>query len=340
MKNYTFGPASEAATSILQHADPSVNLMELKHTMLVDLGIAPAEEAIKAVPGTSAGRAKLVNLLFKDVILRKNTDFGTIPASRGNIADFSYYETMCACMAKINANGHIADDPNVIRMNALHEALVSERASFEYGFKLNIDVIVYTYCTLVAAFMDIIQVNIVLFAKDFNGEPLRQTNRSNYKVITSSVDSFLDMRKRGDWKRLMDSYRKSYSKNAIGTVGTVIIVSAASAVGVVALVNMIRNLIFLYYNAAVNIDEKARAMEAYLNEVMPYETNEKALNKQKKMATRMASLAGTIETNILKDTTKAEAELSKVDKNISIDAYAPSQVSPDEDANYSGITFM
>lgn len=337
---YQLGLATEAVTDLIRNSDESINNLTYKKEILLDLGLISATEATRpgdsAVPRTSAGRAKLVNALFKDVILKKNTDFGSIPVSRGNIADFQHYEKMRACMDIINSDGNLKREPSIVRMNDLHEAIVSERAAFEYGFKLNIDVIVYTYCTLVAALMDIIQINITLFVKSAHGESV-SVPPNNYKLINQSVDSFLNLRKTGEWRRLIDSYRKSYSKNAVGTV---VLITAVSIVGVVALISMIRNLIYLYYNSAVTIDEKARAMEAYLAEVMPYETNEKALKKQQKMSARLSSIAGTIETKIIKDTQRAEQELNKSSKNISINAYAPPANPMEEEENVTGFTFM
>lgn len=336
---YQLGLATEAVNTLINNADESVNKITYKREILCDLGLIPATEVAhagdKAIPRTSAGRAKLVNALFKDVILKKNTDFGSIPVSKGNIADFQHYEKMSKCMQLINANGSIARDPNVIRMNALHEAIVAETSAFEYGFKLNIDVIVYTYCTLVAALMDIIQLNIVTFIKETHGEHVT-TPTSNYKLITQSVDSWLSIRKSGEWNKLIQSYRKSYSRNAFGTVA---IIAVASVVGVIALINVIRNLIFLYYNSAVTIDEKARSIEAYLAEVMPYEQNEKALKKQQKTSARLASIAGTIETRIIKDTQKAETELSKSNKTVSVSAFTEVDDSTEEE-NVTGIQFM
>lgn len=337
---YQLGLATEAVNTLIKNSDESINNLTYKREILLDLGLISATEAVhpgdKAVPRTSAGRAKLVNALFKDVILKKNTDFGSIPVSKGNIADFQYYEKMTRCMQVINSNGNLKRDPNVIRMNDLHEAIVSETDAFEYGFKLNIDVIVYTYCTLVAALMDIIQINITLFVKDAHGENLN-IPVTNYKLITKSVDSFLDIRKSGEWRKLINSYKRSYSKNAIGTV---VLIAAASIVGIVALINVIRNLIFLYYNSAVTIDEKARAMEAYLAEVMPYEKNEKALKKQQKASARLASIAGTIETKIIKDTQRAETELNKASKSVSVNAFTPTNDVTEEEDNAAGFTFM
>lgn len=336
---YQLGLATEAVTNLIKNSDESINNLTYKKEIMLDLGLISANEAVhpgdKAIPRTSAGRARLVNALFKDVILKKNTDFGSIPLSKGNIADFQYYEKMSKCMQLINSNGNLNREPNVIRMNELHEALVSDTDAFEYGFKLNIDVIVYTYCTLVAALMDIIQINITLFIKDAHGESVTAP-ASNYKLITKSVDSFLDIRKSGEWRKLINSYKKSYSRNAFGTV---VLIAAVSIIGVVALINVIRNLIFLYYNSAVTIDEKARSMEAYLAEVMPYEKNEKALKKQQKASARLASIAGTIETKIIKDTQRAESELNKSSKNISVNAFTPSNDVTEEE-NTAGFTFM
>ena len=335
---YQLGLATEAVNSLINNIDESVNKLTYKKEILLDLGLISATEATRpgdsAVPRTSAGRAKMVNAMFKDVILKKNTDFGSIPLSKGNLADFQHYERMKACIDIINSDGSISRDPSVVRMNALHEAIISDRDIFEYGFKLNIDVLVYTYCTLVAALMDIVQINITLFIKSAHGQNV-SAPANNYKLINQSVDSFLSLRKSGEWRKLYNSYRKQYSKN---TIGGVIIISAVSIIGVIALINVIRNLIYLYYNSAVTIDEKARAMEAYLAEVMPYETNEKALKKQQKASAKLASIAGTIETKIIKDTQRAEMELNKSNRGISVNAYAPVD-STEEEPNELGISF-
>ena len=316
---YNLKEANIAFSGILGHI-PANERQAFRNAFYDDLGLSTATEAVnRAVPTNAAGRSALVEKLYKEVVNKKNIDFGEIPTSKGNIANFKYYEVMCDTMDTLNKLVGESANENMIRMNKLHEVIVSERENFETGFKLNIEIIMFTYCAMVEALIDIIQINIITsvnYLKDGHNitdtDPAIRSTKKPLQInrVCKEVDTFINLRSNGDWKRMVDSYKKNYTKNLIGEA---VLITAGVIIGSVALLYMLRNLIFMYFYTAATIDEKCRDMIDYLKAVEPYESNEKARNKQQKAIGTLSAIAGHIETRILKETPKIENEIAKSD---------------------------
>lgn len=318
MENYIYSPfkiACECCDELIE-AQPAKERISYKRLLLQDLGLDDATEAANVTRG--AGRSKLVEVLYKDIMSKSNADFDTIPQSRGDITKFQHYKNMSTAIDSLNQLlGDHAND-NMVRMNDLHEAIIQERASFEFGYKVGIELLQYIYCTLVEALMDVINENIVNYVdylketQDIELPPsLKNKNKSR---VDSAVDTFLSLRKKGEWKKLIDHYRREYTKRSLATA---MIIGTVSVVGVVALLWAVRSLIYVYFYGAAKIDEKARAMSSYISAVSSTETDPKALRRQNKANRQLENVAAFIEAKILKDDQIAKKELQKADAAIS-----------------------
>jgi hypothetical protein len=313
-----FDIAHECCQELI-NAQPSKDKLSYKKLLIEDLGIAPAKEAFSGQPPIQgAGRSRLVEVLYKDIISKSNVDFGTIPQSRGDITRYQYYKTMSDSISSLNQLVGERANESMVRMNELHEAIIAERAAFEFGYKINIDIIQFVYCTMVEALMDVINENIVLYVDylketqnvDLPSKPIPAKNSR----VDKSVDTFLNLRKRGEWAKLVDYYKKQYQKRFFAEA---FVIGTVTIVGFVALLWAIRTLIYTYFYSAVKVDEKAKAMSNYLTAVAANETNPNARRKQEVAYTRLNNISAFIESRILKDESRISKELQQSDASIS-----------------------
>lgn len=321
-----YGDATECFTALIA-AQPAIERLSFKKLLMEDVGLItsdePATEAFTGKPPIQgAGRSRLVELLYQDVMTKgARVDFGTIPQSRGDITKFQYYKIMIQSIDSLNQLLGDRANEGMVRMNSLHEAIIEERMNFEMGYKLNIEFLQYFYCSMVAALMDVIDENIVAYV-DYLKEtqnvelPKRVSAAANTRV-DSAVDSWLNMRKKGEWKRIVDSFKKDYTKRFVSDA---MVIATVSVIGLVASLWAVRGLIYTYFYTSVRIDEKARAMSNYLNAVSATETNDKAKKRQVFFSSKLDNVATFIETRIIKDNPRIEKELQMSDAAINKNA--------------------
>lgn len=336
MRYSSFKEANELCTALLNTVEAR-DRIKAKHIFMQDLNL----EKSPATEGTSdivrgAGRSALVEALYKDIIAKGNVDFGKIPQSKGNLTSCVYYKNMQTTMDNLNKLIGSNANEDMVRMNDLHAALISDRDLFEFGFKANDEFIQYAYCTLVEALIDIIDANIVMYVNylketqnielpqmyvrsstggDSLNARLVPVRTEAYRRVCKAVDTFLSLRAKGEWRRYVDSVKRNYAKHISGFV--VVGLATLAIVSVAALFHCIRMLIYTYYYTAVKVDEKARAMAMYIESASAIETDATALQKQQKISKKLNNLAIWIETKILADDPKTEAAIQKSDAAIS-----------------------
>lgn len=333
-----YGLAHNAITGLVE-AQPPIERIAYKNYLLQELGIeeAPASEAV----AIGAGRAVLVNALYNDIKNKANVDFGKIPESAGDITKLVYYKNMESAMRHLNDLIGENANPDMVRMNELHQAIIQERNNFEFGFKLNIAIIKYTYNTLCEALMDIINMNISSYVDyirdtmDIQQVQGTQTAKSTDNTVTRAVDSFLDLRKKGEWGKLIKSFRSQYGKNLSGAaVATGIFIGGITIVGIIALLYGIRQLIYLYYHSLATVEEKARVMAEYVDEVKATETNSKALKRQTKMSSKLHRISDKINHTFSKDENIYYNEMKKADASLSKTMLQAQHAQPEQPNNY------
>lgn len=314
-----FQEAHECCTALLNCVAPRDRLRAKQQ--LIDQLMIANESVDDRHPIKGAGRSELVEALYKDVLSKGNVDYGKIPLSRGDITKVPYYKVMCDSIESLNKLVGDNANPDMVRMNTLHEVLVQERANFEFGFKANVEFIQYVYCALTEALMDLINANIVCYVdylketRDIDMDP--KFKKTNDTTVAKSVDTFLSLRNKGEWGKLIAYYKKNVTKQFATEIFSIIAIATFSVVGFTALIWAIRGLIYTYYYSAVKVDEKARAMSIYLDAVSQNEKDKVALAKQKYANARLQNIASFIETKILKDDVVAQREMQKADAAIS-----------------------
>ena len=216
----------------------------------------------------------------------------------------------------------------------LYRHLVELRPDFEYGYKTNNSFIVLTYQSACLALVDVAMLALIEAENEVLGpkgaaliRPIKPAHSA--RTLMKSVRSLNTVFGNGEWSKMIRAFRTTninkfktttvVARESVSVIGiatalsTAAIFAAVSITGFIAVVGAIRGLITIYYRTAVKIDTKARSMQQYLDETMPYEQNVSALEKQRKAYAVLEKLSGFIEGNIIKDDNRASEEIRRED---------------------------
>lgn len=169
--------------------------------------------AIESITGSGSNKGKLVELLYRDILSKQDLNFGNIPDSKGNITKFKYYENIEKC---IDALTKLLDQNKVEELKLtvdLRNMIVAERETFEYGFKMGIDIIEVTYNTLVMTLMEMINICIYAYvdylknAKEIDFD--FKVFKNNSLIVIRSTRQVTRSYAKGEWQKMMGSFKKS-----------------------------------------------------------------------------------------------------------------------------------
>jgi len=327
---FNFGSATEAVQTSLDSLKGR-EMMELKQFIAEDM--TAATEAIDRISGNRKDTytSKYASYLIKRVEARaEGVDFGTIPNTKGNIMKWNVHQYIASA---IDLGKSFAPNNETVRCaDELYRHLVELRPDFEYGYKTNNSFIVLTYQSACLALVDVAMLALIEAENEVlgpKGVGMIKTIKPAHsaKTLMKSVRSLNNVFGNGEWSKMIRAFRTTNinkfkttttvaRESVIGiatALSTAAIIAAVSITGFIAVVGAIRGLITIYYRTAVKIDTKARSMQQYLDETMPYEQNVSALEKQRKAYAVLEKLSGFIEGNIIKDDARASEEIRRED---------------------------
>lgn len=307
--------------------------MELKQFLADD--IEAATEAIDRRSGVRMNgyTSKYLNYLIEKTVSKaERVNWGDIPSTRGNIQKWNVYKSISTILDKV-LNCNFNDE--IINLTIeLNRNIVTYRSDFEYGYKTDNTVIILTYqaacmalCDL--AFLSSIRLETMLYNQAHARTAVTPRFDNKTKHFIKSVKQLNRCFESGEWTKMVrtlkttriEAFHSSQANQALESaaavtagIATFALIAAVSITGAIALIGAIRGLITIYYRTAVTIDQKARNMQEYLNEVIPYETNKDAAAKQIRARDKLDRIAGFIEANIIKDSERAENEIYAEDK--------------------------
>lgn len=276
-----------------------------------------------------AGKSKLIQKLYTDIISKSNIDYGKIPDSRGNITKYVYYDPMYKSIETLN---QLFGDKTVYELeltNKLHDFIITCRSDFEFGYKFDVEIIKITYNLLVLSLHEMINVCIVEYTNylkdvkniDFQFNTKQKKNRLIVKYVKDTIKSY----EKGEWTKLMMQFKKD-SSNLLGLSGVIGIVTGTTTLSggvlvVIALLGLlfaIRGLIYIFFNTSYRVNDyiKTEAELLKWNIEMDNNTSDSALEKQKKFLGKLEETSDFIETRILKTEAKAKKELAESNKQI------------------------
>lgn len=300
------------------------------------------EIAMEAVAINPAGKSKMVQKLYQDIVSKRNINFGNIPDSKGNLTAYQEYESIASAIEILNT----LIDPKKVKslqlLNDLNAQMINLRSDFELGFKMNIDIIQLTYNTLVLALHELVMINILAYT-----EYLKDTNQVDFTFrktkgtdtfIIKYVDQFLTSVKKGEWAKLMEGYKKD-QKALVGVFTfaattkvkiPVAVKVIAAIIGLFILLKALRYGVYYFYCKAADLEwtigETKKFLEAAQNDA---QNSQKASDRQSKMYNFLSSVSSVIQSKILKTNAKAEGEMEKSDSNtFSVDNLGDGDGSP------------
>lgn len=277
---------------------------------------------------TPSVKARIVELLYRDIKSTRNFNYNEIDNSKGDFTKFKYYELFLNNLNRLNKLMEDKKVPELDDLNRLHEMLIETRSDFEYGYRLDIDIIKAMYNTLVFSAMEYLNMCILAYV-DYLKEvkeilfTFKVKNKNNI-VLIKNVRYVITAYNNGDWHKIMKEF-KGHSKNFAGlstalyATGVILgIISATAAILIIAigLFNAIRELTYLFYSKAYSISEWAEIQNKFLKENIKQESDVKALKKQRWLSKKLEGVSNFIETKIIKRNDEAKKKISKSNKEV------------------------
>lgn len=303
------------------------------------------EIAMEAVVPNPAGKSRMVQKLYQDIISKRNINFGNIPNSKGNLTAYPEYESISSAIEILNT----LLDPKKVRalqlLNDLHATIISLRSDFELGFKMNVDIVQITYNTLVLALHEMVMINILAYT-----EYLKDTQQVDFSFkktkgtdgfVIQYVSQFLNSVKKGEWAKVMESYRKDqkalvgiygFAKNHPGLAVTMKIIGVITALFI--LLHAIRLAVYYFYQAAANLNWYTEETKKFLDAAKYDASNsQKASDRQSKMYNFLSGVSSVIQSKIFKSEKKAGDDIAKSDAtNFSSDSLSDGAANAPNDA--------
>lgn len=212
--------------------------------------------------------AALTSKLYDHIINKiDDIDFGEIPNTQGDVTKLSNYEDLVDSLdvmkSLLNEYGQKGNPIDTV-IEAL-DNIRSRRELFERAFKLNIELPMVVYSTMVLA---VIQANSYListcveFIKMPNDDYQTTVNkiavhRSKDNLVIKNLENFNTSCRKGDFDKSMEYILSQATKNLMGVSTGVAGMAAVVALTLLAtnIIPMLRELIFFFYYARTQISD-------------------------------------------------------------------------------------
>jgi hypothetical protein len=268
----------------------------------------------------------LVRGLYKNVLDRKDCDFGDIPDSKGDITKCKYYkstqeslDTLSELMVK---NGVPTTDVDIVK-----EAIANIKRfkpTFELAFQLKQDYLILFYNTIVMAVIDATSLiiadymNYLLGPEQSRYDTVKsKSDKGRGRISLDNLQRFNGEVKVGHFETmanyLLDAQRKNFT-------GTGVIVAGVVITALVSIVPITRELIYFYYRTRVQLSDYLDMQADFL------ELNKLGVQASNKSAQQKKDILKKQEKIILKCRRKAD-KLKINDEDIG--ALAKKQVADD-----------
>lgn len=298
--------------------------------------------------GSVQTNSLLLQKLYNDIISKSNIDFGQIPDSQGALTKYKGYKLMSESIGKINELFKGVKCEEVDMMNKLHDIIISCRKDYEFGFTFNIEIIKITYCVEVMTLYEMINICILIYTKNMrnkNGYEFGfKTAKNKDLVVYKGAKSLIKSYESGQWNKMINEFKKDPSFIGVGnTVATekttfgefakdkldtaknlwdnspgILKVATAVVVSIIAILVGVRWVVYHFYNRSCKIKEWAKNQQEFVDFVADQdEMNGLAqdkLDKERKLSSKLKSLADFIEVRILKTDADTVKDLNESDK--------------------------
>ena len=272
-----------------------------------------------------------------DHIIQKidDIDFGTIDLSKGDVTKIEKYEDLVdslEVMKKLLTEYDQKFNPVDIVIEAL-DNIRSRREMFEKAFKLNIELPMVTYCTMV---LSVIEANAYListcveFIKTPGGEDYEAVYnkvslmKTKDSLVIKNLERFNNTCKDGKFDKAMEYVISEGAKNitgfAIGAAG--VGPGGAAVIGITCLtilalniLPMLRELVYFFFYTRTQISDYF-ALQSELLKYNATNVEMSGMKDKKKIAKKQFKIAGTLERISNKISIDNKATSNKVEKEV------------------------
>jgi hypothetical protein len=345
MYNYAiFGEVNDVISDIIS-AFPADEAAEVRKELYNDLNFDNMLKANESSIDENTGVGKLLEIMLRNIDTDVHMKYPVIDRSKGDITkmqDFHAINASINYVNKIDADYHYANDNmnlsnlkinNVTRMNDLYDILKSHKQDFMYGYRTKNNIVMNTYCALVCVLIDVTCMNMIevtnFMEKHANGESrdipfnIKYSPGRNGRYLRT-IDRIIKIFHDGSWNKFFKIIRSRNGKVILEdtvSIGLAIALIGAIPLIAVTIVYLIRFLIAFYFESAVNIQQKTKALAEYITEVSKYEDDPKALYKQTKAVKILSNISTFISTKILKEDSIGMDTVQKADAELRTSAY-------------------
>lgn len=297
--------------------------------------------------GSTESNAVLLQKLYTDIISKSNIDYGQIPDSQGALVKYKDYKLMSESMDKINTLFKGSNCEEVAMMNKLHDIIITCRKDYELGYKFNIEIVKIAYCTAVMTLYEMINICILLYTKklrNVNGIEFEfKTAKKKDLIVYRGAKSIIKSYETNQWTKMMNEFKKNPEFMGIGnttateasifdsfgstvkagvdlvkSAPTPIKVGTGIIVSIIAVLVGVRMVVYHFYNGACKIKDWSKNQKDFVDFIASQdEQNGVAtdkVEKERKLSSKLQSLADFIEVRLLKTNADAKKDLNESDK--------------------------
>ena len=276
--------------------------------------------------------------LYNQVLKKGHINFGDIPASKGNIKNYSGYNTMCETLRTIKSMATESKANDVVKYVEILETAINNISSlsstYEKGFMtrteyvgLEYDMYVYlcveATTALLYSFVEVVKSpdkttldmtikNTKLRADEFYFEQLKKFNTTQKNMGI-------------EYRKMLESMCNKDKSNFVGAeivgIGTIIAVA-------MSIIPISREVIYQIYSLRGNLADNLEMQANFLdlnkscvenNEIMTEDKKRKILAKQEKLSKKLQTLANKIRVKSSKSIMDSKRELNKDNRMLTID---------------------
>lgn len=296
--------------------------------------------------GSTESNAVLLQKLYTDIVSKSNIDYGQIPDSQGALINYKGYKLMVESMDKINTLFKGQSCEEITMMNKLHDIIIACRKDYEIGYKFNIEIVKIAYCTAVMTLYEMINICILLYTKKLRNDRGIEfdfkTTKKKDMIIYRGAKSIIKCYETNQWTKMMNEFKKNPEFMGIGNtaategmfdsvgafvekgVNTIknapvaIKVAAGVVAAVIGVLVGVRWVVYHFYNAACKIKDWSRNQQEFVDFMADADANNGVetdkVEKERKLASKLQSLADFIEIRLLKTNNDAKKDLNESDK--------------------------
>lgn len=277
--------------------------------------------------------------LYNQVLKKGHIDFGDIPTSKGNIKNYSGYNSMCETLRTIKSLAEDSKAKEVLKYVNIVETAIDNIASlsstYEKGFTTRTEYVALEYDMYVYLCIEATTALLYSFievVKSPDKTTLDMTIKNNKlradEFYFEQLSKFNTVQKNMgvDYIKMLEAMCNKGKSNFVGAevVGIATVIAAALAV-----IPITREVVYQLYHLRGNLADNLSMQANFLalnktcvenNELMTEDKKRKILAKQEKLSKSLFKLADKIRVKSSKSILDSKRELNKDNKMLSIDS--------------------